>query len=93
MSYTELLTYQTLLNYKVVVIFEGSVSHVEFMLHFSGDGLIKIWQENKVLLTEIHLEESLCSACFLNNTGDLLVGFKNHLFLINNKRGEKKIMK
>ena len=27
MSYTELLTYQTLLNYKVVVIFEGSVSH------------------------------------------------------------------
>ena len=35
------------------------ISSVEFMLHFSGDGLIKIWQENKVLLTEIHLEESL----------------------------------
>ena len=53
---------------------------------FSSDGAIKIWDENKFLMTEVMLEESLSAACFLNDLGDLLVGFKNHIFYIDHAK-------
>ena len=53
---------------------------------FSLDGAIKVWDETKVLMTEVMLEESLSAACFLNDMGDLLVGFKNHIFYIDHTK-------
>jgi len=52
----------------------------------SSDGGIKIWDENKVLVTEVMLEDSLSAAAFLNDAGDLLVGFKNHIFYIDHSK-------
>ena len=37
-------------------------------------------------MTEVMLEESLSAACFLNDLGDLLVGFKNHIFYIDHAK-------
>ncbi|XP_013379134.1 uncharacterized protein LOC106150715 [Lingula anatina] len=49
----------------------------------SSDGAIKLWEElGYALLMEIMLNDTLCGGCFLNNKGDLLLGFQNHLFSI-----------
>ncbi|XP_078595948.1 uncharacterized protein LOC144873010 [Branchiostoma floridae x Branchiostoma japonicum] len=48
----------------------------------SGDGAVKIWDTQKVLVTEIMLDDSLSCACFLNNRADLLVAYKHHIFTI-----------
>lgn len=53
---------------------------------FSSDGAIKVWEEAKVLLTEVMLEDSLSAATFLNDMGDLLVGFKNQIFYIDHTK-------
>ena len=46
------------------------------------DQYIRIWNENKVLLSELKLDESLSYGTFLNSAGDVLVGFKSQLFVI-----------
>ncbi|XP_041046928.1 uncharacterized protein LOC121279736 [Carcharodon carcharias] len=51
-------------------------------LSCSGDDVIKIWDVYGALLTEFVLDHTLTFACFLNNHGDILIGFKDHLFLI-----------
>ncbi|BFZ08967.1 hypothetical protein BsWGS_12006 [Bradybaena similaris] len=51
----------------------------------SEDGAIKIWYE-KALLTEIVLDSSLSAVCFLNNRGDLLVGYQKHIFYIDHTK-------
>ena len=57
-----------------------------YCLH-SSDGTIKVWEENKTLLTELTLDESLSSVSFLNNKGDVAIGFRNHVFFIDHSRG------
>ncbi|CAL1535162.1 unnamed protein product [Lymnaea stagnalis] len=52
----------------------------------SNDGAIKIWTEDGSLLTEIMLDSSLTTACFLNNMGDLVIGFQKHLFFIDHSK-------
>jgi len=52
--------------------------------------MIKIWDEFKVLLREICLDEegaTLSSACFIDNQPNLLVAFKNHLYIIDHNKG------
>ena len=51
--------------------------------------MIKVWREDKVLLTEVQLAESLNSVCFLDQRGHLLVGFKNHIFFIHSSKGAR----
>lgn len=34
-------------------------------------------------------DRSLSAACFLNNTGDLIIGFKNHIFFIDHTKGRR----
>ncbi|XP_052781074.1 uncharacterized protein LOC128217749 isoform X5 [Mya arenaria] len=63
-----------------------SLASLQIFVTCSSDGAIKIWDENKVLLTEVMLEESLSAAVFLNEMGDLLVGFKNHIFYIDHSK-------
>ena len=48
------------------------------------DYCIKIWSFDKHLLGEITLDSSLTSACFLNSAGDILMGFKGHIFVMRN---------
>ena len=48
----------------------------------SQDGVIKIWNMDKTLLSEITLDDSLSCALFLNNKADLLVGWKSHLYVV-----------
>ncbi|CAE1304577.1 unnamed protein product [Acanthosepion pharaonis] len=48
----------------------------------SSDGNIKIWEVSGTLIREIILDDSLGSICFLNDFGDLLVSFQNHIFCI-----------
>ncbi|XP_012943336.1 uncharacterized protein LOC101848406 [Aplysia californica] len=52
----------------------------------SDDGAIKIWSDDNVLMTEIMLDTSLTSACFLNTMGDLLVGFQKHIFYMDHTK-------
>ena len=54
---------------------------------FSLDGCIKLWKSNRQQLAEINLDDSLSYCCFLNSFGDLIVGWKSHLFHIPIKRG------
>ncbi|XP_063952989.1 uncharacterized protein LOC129257363 [Lytechinus pictus] len=52
----------------------------------SADAIIKVWNCNKTLLTEITLSQTLSTAKFLNAKGDLLIGYLNHLFLIDHTK-------
>ena len=56
----------------------------------SADGMVKIWDERKSLLTEITVDDGLSSACFLNNAGDLLLGYRNHIFIISHRKGTQR---
>ncbi|CAK8689652.1 unnamed protein product [Clavelina lepadiformis] len=49
----------------------------------SFDGMVKIWTFDKVLLSKLCLDDSLSSCLFLNSFGDLLIGWKRHIFHIN----------
>ncbi|KAK3608331.1 hypothetical protein CHS0354_030785 [Potamilus streckersoni] len=71
-------------NSRVVAL--DSVVTLRIFISASADGAIKVWDENKMLLTEIMMDESLSSACFLNDLGDVLIGFKNHIFFIDHSR-------
>ncbi|XP_068760183.1 microtubule-associated protein futsch-like isoform X3 [Montipora capricornis] len=52
----------------------------------SCDGVIKIWDKDKTLLREIIMNETLTVASFLNDQGDILIGFKQHIFIIPNAK-------
>ena len=54
----------------------------KLFLSFSLDGLIKIWKQNGDTLIDILLDNTLSACCFLNASGDLIVGWKSHLFKI-----------
>ena len=49
------------------------------------DHCVKLWSLDKNLLCEIDLDVSLTSACFLNGSGDIIMGFKGHIFIIRNE--------
>jgi len=84
---------------------------------FSGDGVIKIWDQDKTLLREIMMNDTLTVASFLNTrgkvivtinsesrfvidsyssslifslllSGDILIGFKQHIFIIPREKGK-----
>ncbi|XP_041348822.1 uncharacterized protein LOC121368244 isoform X2 [Gigantopelta aegis] len=67
------------------VITVDSCSVMGLFCSCSADGAIKIW-ECDMLVTEIMLEESLSSACFLTSAADLIVGFKEHIFYIDHSK-------
>uniref|UniRef100_A0A6P8IQV6 Uncharacterized protein LOC116303278 n=1 Tax=Actinia tenebrosa TaxID=6105 RepID=A0A6P8IQV6_ACTTE len=52
----------------------------------STDGFLRLWDKTKTLLREISLDGSLTAAHFLNNRGDVLIGFKKHIFLISHTK-------
>ena len=58
------------------------------LLHFSNDGSIKIWDENKILISEFTLDDTLNAACFLGDAGNVVMSFKNHIFFIDRRKGK-----
>ncbi|XP_074609001.1 uncharacterized protein LOC141863385 isoform X2 [Acropora palmata] len=71
---------------------QGSISSVdsndklEIFCSTSCDGVIKIWDRDKTLLREIIMDDTLTVASFLNQRGDILIGFKQHIFIIPNSK-------
>ena len=70
---------------KVTGVLHG---HASCLLHFSNDGSIKIWDENKILISEFTLDDTLNAACFLGDAGDVVMSFKNHIFFIDRRKGK-----
>ncbi|XP_072928083.1 uncharacterized protein [Hemitrygon akajei] len=63
-------------------VFTDSCPKQNIFLSCSGEEVLKIWDVQGYLLTEVVLDHTLTYAIFLNNQADILMGFKNHLFLI-----------
>ncbi|XP_059144785.1 uncharacterized protein LOC131931960 [Physella acuta] len=82
----ELLDEQHKPEHLAAVIAVDVCPAVKIFCSCSTDGAIKIWDENTALLTEVMLDTSLSAACFLNNMGDLVVGFQKHLFYIDHSK-------
>lgn len=57
-----------------------------FCLFSSLDFIIKLWDLQKKLIAEITLDNTLNTACFLNSSGDILLAFKNDLYLLSHKK-------
>ncbi|XP_063433586.1 uncharacterized protein LOC134715372 isoform X1 [Mytilus trossulus] len=71
-----------------IVSVDGSLN-VKIFCSCSDNGMIRIWDEFKVLLREICLDDegaTLSSACFLDNLANMLVAFKNHLYIIDRSK-------
>ncbi|XP_052095434.1 uncharacterized protein LOC127730555 isoform X7 [Mytilus californianus] len=71
-----------------IVSVDGSLN-VKIFCSCSDNGMIRIWDEFKVLLREICLDDegaTLSSACFLDNLANMLVAFKNHLYIIDHSK-------
>ncbi|KAG8128099.1 hypothetical protein E2320_015032, partial [Naja naja] len=47
-----------------------------------SDAAIKLWNIHKDLIAEIRLDNTLSTACFLNNSGDILLAFKNDIYIL-----------
>lgn len=46
------------------------------------DNFVRIWNCEKVLLSEIKFDQSLCYSIFLDSSGTVLISFKSQLFVI-----------
>lgn len=57
-----------------------------FPLFSSSDSTIKLWDTQKNLLAEITLDNTLTTACFLNNYGDILLAFKSDLYILSHSK-------
>ncbi|VDI67766.1 Hypothetical predicted protein [Mytilus galloprovincialis] len=71
-----------------IVSVDGSLN-MKIFCSCSDNGMIRIWDEFKVLLREICLDDegaTLSSACFLDNLANMLVAFKNHLYIIDRSK-------
>nr|XP_048713306.1 uncharacterized protein LOC125639725 [Caretta caretta] len=44
--------------------------------------MVKLWDIHKNLVADIFLDNTLSSACFLNSSGDILVAFRNDLYIL-----------
>ncbi|KAG5282638.1 hypothetical protein AALO_G00058190 [Alosa alosa] len=67
-------------DHKGAVLSVDSSSSLQLFLSCGSDTLIKLWDRRRTLLAEVQLDSSLSCACFLNPSGDLLVGFRLHLY-------------
>ncbi|XP_062924505.1 uncharacterized protein LOC134357138 [Mobula hypostoma] len=63
-------------------VFTDGCPKQSIFLSCSEEEVLKIWDVQGYLLTEVILDHTLTYAIFLNNQADVLMGFKNHLFLI-----------
>ncbi len=59
-----------------------SCPFLQLFVTTATDGRAKIWNLDNQLVSELHLGPSLSSACFATAQGDLLVGFQEHISIV-----------
>ncbi|XP_026576572.1 uncharacterized protein LOC113449679 [Pseudonaja textilis] len=64
------------------VISVDSCKTLSVFLSCGSDAAIKLWNIYKDLIAEIRLDNTLSTACFLNNSGDILLAFKNDIYIL-----------
>ena len=57
-------------------------SHLKLFATSSKDGWVKIWSLENQLVSDIYLGPTLASVCFASPRGDLLVGFQQHIYIV-----------
>lgn len=57
-----------------------------FPLFSSSDSTIKLWDTQKNLVADITLDNTLSTACFLNSSGDILLAFKNDIYVLSHSK-------
>ncbi|GMF65324.1 unnamed protein product [Phytophthora lilii] len=55
------------------------------LLTASVDAIVKVWDQQRVLLRQVTLATAVTSLCFLNSDGDLLAGLSKGTFLISRR--------
>ncbi|XP_033113818.1 uncharacterized protein LOC117114300 isoform X2 [Anneissia japonica] len=68
------------------VVAIDSCPELQIFVSCGEDNVVKTWDKNKTVLTEVILNEPISAAHFLNVKGDLLIGYKNHLFTIHHTK-------
>ncbi|KAJ6668310.1 hypothetical protein lerEdw1_015687 [Lerista edwardsae] len=68
------------------VVAVDSCKHLSIFLSCGLDFIVKLWDLQKKLIAEITLDNTLNTACFLNSSGDILLAFKNDLYLLSHKK-------
>nr|XP_025038925.1 uncharacterized protein C3orf22 homolog isoform X1 [Pelodiscus sinensis] len=69
-------------DHKGPVVAVDACKTLSLFLSCGADYMVKLWDIHKNLLANILLDSTLSSACFLNDSGDILVGFKNNLYIL-----------
>lgn len=81
-SKMSLLTHQAEDDHTDAIIALQCCPKLNLFATSSTDGVVKVWNKENHLVSEIEFGESLASICFANSRGDLLVGFQKHVSLI-----------
>ncbi|XP_022105005.1 uncharacterized protein LOC110986955 isoform X2 [Acanthaster planci] len=68
------------------IIAVDSCPNLGIFVSCSSDGAVKVWDQDKLLLTEIALDEAISCARLINTRGDLMMGYLNHLFVIDHAK-------
>ncbi|KAM6473988.1 uncharacterized protein PHA67_006583 [Liasis olivaceus] len=68
------------------VIAVDSCKNLSIFLSCGSDAIIKLWNINKILVAEITLDNTLSTACFLNSSGDILLAFKNDIYILHHNK-------
>ncbi|XP_038054589.1 uncharacterized protein LOC119726802 isoform X2 [Patiria miniata] len=77
---------ETRRDHTAPIVAVDSCLNLAIFVSCSSDGAVKVWDADKLLLTEIALDEPISCARFINARGDLMMGYMNHLFVIDHTK-------
>uniref|UniRef100_K3WC54 Uncharacterized protein n=1 Tax=Globisporangium ultimum (strain ATCC 200006 / CBS 805.95 / DAOM BR144) TaxID=431595 RepID=K3WC54_GLOUD len=75
-------TYSSDENHFAMVSAADFLDEKGIVLTASVDAMIKIWDQQKTLLRQIHIAMAFTSLCFMNASGDLMAGLSNGIFIV-----------
>ncbi len=84
----EILNRHRKYEHKQSVAIIDTCKRLDVFLSCSYDGCIKLWSSGRELIVEVKLDDSLSYCRFLDSTGDMICGYRNHIFKIVLKRSE-----
>nr|XP_034960877.1 uncharacterized protein LOC118080053 [Zootoca vivipara] len=68
------------------VLAVDSCKNYSLFLSCGSDSTIKLWDTQKNLVADITLDNTLSTACFLNSSGDILLSFKNDIYVLSHSK-------
>ncbi|CAI5767403.1 acute regulatory, mitochondrial-like [Podarcis lilfordi] len=68
------------------VLAVDSCKNYSLFLSCGSDSTIKLWDTQKNLVADITLDNTLSTACFLNSSGDILLAFKNDIYVLSHSK-------